>query len=151
MITRFLTNFFPLLSYEAQVAIEAETNTDIASLHVLPALCKTLSACVTAEMGERKQNPAGSEWVLLSDDRWLMGNLENPNCVLSKTATAGAIILSLLNLSLSVCMCFCICVHTCVSMPVCVSVRFFPSLKAFGASGSCEKSILFGSPASLFI
>lgn len=56
------------------------------------------------------------------NSRWPLGNLENPNCVLSKTATAWAIILSLLNLSLSVCMCFCICVHTCVSMPVCVWV-----------------------------
>lgn len=82
--------------------------------------------CITAGASKREQNPAGSERVLLSGDRCPVGNLESPNCVLSETATAGAIILSLLNLSLPVCMCVHICVHTCVSMPMCVCVLPLP-------------------------
>lgn len=85
------------------------------------ALCKTLSA-LELGVSESEQNAAGSEWVLLSGYRCPLGNLESPNWVLSETATARAIILSLLDLSLSVCMCVCICVHTCVSMPMCMCV-----------------------------
>ena len=86
-----------------------------------PALCEVLSVCITAEASQREQNPAGSEWVLLSDDRWPVGNLENPNCVLSETATAGTIILSLLNLSpFCLFVSLCMCAHARVSMALCV-------------------------------
>lgn len=104
--------------------MDAATHTYIAFLHGQKHACECGQHC--AKASEREQNPAGSERVLLSDDQWPVGNLENPNCVLSETATAGAIILSLLNLSLSVCMCLCICVHTRVSMPVCVRVLPLP-------------------------
>ena len=51
------------------MALEAATNTDIASLHVpnlvcvcVGVLCKTLSACITTEArAGGEQNPAGSE------------------------------------------------------------------------------------------
>lgn len=79
--------------------------------------------CITDGESKREQNPTGSEWVLSSGDRCPVGNLESPNCVLSETATAGAIILSLLNLSLSLCICVCIYVriHVCPCLCVCVS------------------------------
>lgn len=120
MIKRFLTDFFYLVWGK------------LLQTQILP-LCMYKSVqtstvqnaeCITAGASKREQNPAGSEWVLLSGDRCPVGNFESPNCVLSETATAGAIILSLLNLSLSVCMCVYICVHTCVSMPICVCVSF---------------------------
>lgn len=78
--------------------------------------------CITDGASKREQNPTGSEWVLSSGDRCPVGNLESPNCVLSETATAGAIILSLLNLSLSLCICVCIYVriHVCPCLCVCV-------------------------------
>ena len=163
MIKRFLTDFSFYPTSPRWLWKRLQTQTLLLCMYqtlcvCVGVLCKTLSACITTEArAGGEQNPAGSEWVLLSGDRWPVGNLESPNCVLSETATAGAIILSLLNLSLSARMCVCICVHTCVSKPmwvcVCVSVCMCPSpaLKALGASGSCEKSILFGSSASLFI
>lgn len=95
-----------------------------------------LSARVTAEASKREQNLTGSEWVLSSDDQWPVGNLENPNCVLSEPATAGAIIHSLLNLSPSVCTV--LCVHASVPMPVCVSVRPFPSWKPSEPQGAVK-------------
>ena len=91
-------------------------------------LCMALSARVTAEASKREQNLTGSKWVLSSDDQWPVGNLENPNCVLSEPATAGAIIHSLLNLSPSVCMV--LCVHASVPMPVCVWVCVLPLLES---------------------
>lgn len=134
MIKGFLTDFFS--SSEPQVAkgscykyrycFSACTKACVSVASIVQ-----IVECITAGASEREQNPAGSEWVLLSGDRCPVGNLESPNCVLSETATAGAIILSLLNLSLSVRMCVCICVHTCVSRPMCVCVCVsFPCLES---------------------
>lgn len=79
--------------------------------------------CITAGVSKGEQNLVGSEWVLLLGLWRPVGNLESPNGVLSETATAEAIILSLLNLSLSVRMCvsvyMCVCVYVC---DVCVCV-----------------------------
>lgn len=84
------------------------------------------AAIIVGRESVREQNLAGSEWVLLSGK-----TLRTQNWVLSETASAGAIILSLLNLSLSVCvplyMCAYMCVHACVCVCVCAS---FPCLES---------------------
>lgn len=154
MIKRFLTDFPP--SSEPQVAMEAATNTDIASLHVLKHVCvwlalwKTLSACITAEPSKREQNPAGFRMSPFIRRSVTGGKPWEPKlCFKWDCNCWGHYPFTLKPFFLCLYVCLNMCVHTCVSMPMCVCPS--PALKALGASGSCEKSILFGSSASLFI
>lgn len=154
MIKRFLTDFF-FPSSEPQVAMEAATNADLC---MYQSMCVSVASivqnveCMHYSWGEQKRTKPG--WFRMSPfiRRSVTGGKpwEPKLCFKWDCNCWGHYPFTLKPFSLCLYVCLYMCAYTCVHAYVCVCV-LLPALKALGASGSCEKSILFGSSASLFI